>query len=255
MDNRHLFVINTNEQKNHRMATPGQLVQTMAEALGIPVETVTNYDRVLSASGMRSKTGRGRGAAKVTAGDAANLLIAILGSPVAGASVKEAANTCRVYGGMPLVSRFSTSFAKLGLPILDELPDKHTLRDALSALIDSAARGEHFRPFETLETGVNIFMNSVCRISLSSGPFPNAQIFANRGQGLSGELRSIGHLPTLLRLSKATDSAQFVYLPKSARRLPRKYLDQDLHQDRTVSYRTIRALGSLLSEPKSDTVR
>ena len=45
------------------MATPGQLVRVMAEVLFIPVETVTNYDRVLSESGMRSKSGRGRGAA------------------------------------------------------------------------------------------------------------------------------------------------------------------------------------------------
>ena len=80
------------------MATPGQLVQTVADMLGVPAETVTNYDRVLSESGMRSKSGRGRGAAKVTAQDAAYLLIAILGSPIAGASVKEAANTCRRYG-------------------------------------------------------------------------------------------------------------------------------------------------------------
>ena len=88
--------INANDPifgKIRRMATPGQLVKTMAEALGIPAETVTNYDRVLSENGMRSKSGRGRGAAKVTASDAANLLIAILGSPVAGASVKARAKS------------------------------------------------------------------------------------------------------------------------------------------------------------------
>ena len=85
------------------MATPGQLVQTVADMLGVPAETVTNYDRVFQ-SGMRSKSGRGRGAAKVTAQDAAYLLIAILGSPIAGASVKEAANTCRRYGSLPVLA-------------------------------------------------------------------------------------------------------------------------------------------------------
>src|SRR6516165_1680764 len=112
------------------MATPGQLVQAVAQALGIPVETVTNYDRVLSENGMRSKSGRGRGAAKVTAGDAANLLIAIMGSPIAGASVKEAANTCRKYGSLTVTKVSGTSdFGSLGLPTLDQLPNKHTLHE------------------------------------------------------------------------------------------------------------------------------
>src|SRR5258705_11448956 len=66
------------------MATPGQLVKCIAEALGIPEPTVVQYDRLLSENGMRSKGGRGTSAAKVTAVDAANLLIAIMESPVAG---------------------------------------------------------------------------------------------------------------------------------------------------------------------------
>src|SRR5439155_17694246 len=68
------------------MATPGQLVKCIAEALGIPEPTVVQYDRLLAENGLRSKGGRGTSAAKVTAVDAANLLIAIMGSPVAGAS-------------------------------------------------------------------------------------------------------------------------------------------------------------------------
>ena len=59
------------------MATPGQLVQVMADILGIPKATVTQYDRVLAEKGLRSKGGRGTSAARVTSRDAANLLIAL----------------------------------------------------------------------------------------------------------------------------------------------------------------------------------
>ena len=65
------------DRRRVEMATPGQLVQAMATALGISVATVTQYDRQLAENGLRSKGGRGVSAAAVTARDAANLLIAI----------------------------------------------------------------------------------------------------------------------------------------------------------------------------------
>ena len=85
------------------MATPGMLVQVMADTLGISAPTVTQYDRVLSENGLRSKGGRGTSAAKVTAKDAANLLIALMASPVQGGPMRDAADTCRIYGEMPLM--------------------------------------------------------------------------------------------------------------------------------------------------------
>jgi hypothetical protein len=200
----------------------------MAEALGIPAETVTNYDRVLSENGMRSKSGRGRGSAKVTAGDAANLLIAIMGSPIAGASVKEAANSCRTYGSLPVVGYDlgTHNFAKVGLKMLDDLSKKHTLRDGITALIDSAARGEHF-----LKRGAKRYqhtMDSLCSVRLV-GPRPWAVIYADSsiGEGKEFARRTYFDYP-IIRGS-----------------------DKDLHQDRRITYRTIRILGSLLSEPAS----
>src|SRR5258705_2750991 len=83
------------------MATPGQLVKCIAEALSIPEPSVVQYDRLLAENGLRSKGGRGTSAAKVTAGDAANLLIAIMGSPVIGASIKPAIEGCKIYGCLP----------------------------------------------------------------------------------------------------------------------------------------------------------
>ena len=202
------------------MATPGQLVKTMAKALGIPAETVTNYDRVLSENGMRSKSGRGRGAAKVTAIDAANLLIAILGSPVAGASVKEAANTCRTYGS--LRENYRTGFEKLGLPMFDELPNKHTLRDGLSKLIDSAAKLGDLRIPTILADGL-FFIRL-------TGPEPWAEI-------------AIDDSVASVMMGQRKLVAQRVY---TQQRKSRRHTD--LHQTRIVSYRTIRKLGSLLGK-------
>jgi hypothetical protein len=215
-------VINTNELKIRAMATPGELVEAVADVLGIPMETVTNYDRVLSENGMRSKSGRGRGAAKVTAGDAANLLIAIMGSPIAGASVKEAANTCRKYGSLPgSIVAGTNNFASLGLPMLDQL-GKHTLHQGISALIKSAARGEHFRTPGLKET-----TDDFCGIELD-GPRPWAEILAD---GSVGELKEF---------------ARLVYTRPWKK--PVRHREGDLNQSRHTTYRTIRKLGSLLSE-------
>ena len=230
------------------MATPGQLVQVMAESLGIPVETVTNYDRVLSESGMRSKSGRGRGAAKVTASDAANLLIAILGAPVAGASVKEAANTCHTYASLLGLGNIGThDFARVGLKMLDDLPKKHTLLDGISALINSAAEGEHYRKpryakrWEALTDGD-------CQIRLHGPPGGNlwAGIYASSGQGR--EYAYITYSALNKKNVKVQPGAREFTEAEAVEELRRQ---ADLSQQRQVTYRTIRKLGSLLSEAES----
>ena len=128
------------------MATPGQLVKCIAEALNIPEPSVVQYDRLLAESGLRSKGGRGTSAAKVTAVDAANLLIAIMGSPVIGASIKPAIEVCRTYGRLPLKvggnSENLKTFRTLGLTTISKLPTSHTLRDGIAALIEGASVGE-----------------------------------------------------------------------------------------------------------------
>jgi hypothetical protein len=213
------------------MATPRQLVEVMSEALGIPMETVTNYDRVLSENGMRSKSGRGRGAATVTASDAANLLIAILGSPIAGASVKEAANTCRTYGSLPVLGHVAGThkFAKVGLGMMDELPKKHTLRDGISCLIASAAKGNHYGKRGMNNAKHRDAADRSLHIRLD-GPRPWAQIIAGRFLGDDKEFarKVYTNLGDIERFDRA-----------------------DLHQERVITYRTIRKLGSLLSQGRN----
>jgi hypothetical protein len=127
------------------VATPGTLVRAVADMLGAPEATVIQHDRNLVAAGLRSKGGRGLSAAQVTSRHAANLLIAICGSPPFGASVKETVTTYHRYA--PLRAFRGTkpgnfSKVKSQFPSLALLPDGHSFRDALAALIDSIAAGE-----------------------------------------------------------------------------------------------------------------
>jgi len=57
--------------------TPAELAATVAVALGIPTNSVKNYDRKLMEAGLRTKKGHGRGSAIMGAEDAAVLLAAI----------------------------------------------------------------------------------------------------------------------------------------------------------------------------------
>jgi hypothetical protein len=117
------------------MATPRQLVETVAEVLGVSVATVVVHDRNLATAPtpLRSVAGRGRAAARVTAGDAANLLIAVAASE----SVKDSAKTVLCYGDL-----LGESAINSGIRRYDELPANHTFGQALAALIEAAAAKE-----------------------------------------------------------------------------------------------------------------
>ena len=69
-------------------AVLGQLVEAMAEALNVPSGTVVQFDRVLAQEGLRSKSGRGLSAGRVSARDATNLHIAIALRPSRGLQSK-----------------------------------------------------------------------------------------------------------------------------------------------------------------------
>ena len=133
------------------MATPGELVRCISSVLNISEPTVIQYDRNLAAAGLRSKGGRGLSAARVNAQDAANLLIAIVGAPMSGATVKETEATWGRFSplrALPSISSISSlnvsNFSKLKreLPTLGRLRKGHSFKDAVAALIESAALGE-----------------------------------------------------------------------------------------------------------------
>ena len=154
------------------MATPGELVKVIAATLGEDEATVTQHDRNLLIAGLRTKGGRGRSAAKVTAHDAARLLTSVLGSH----RVRDGVDTVRRYlqtqehhahwhqhhpdelrgMGKPNV------WEDYGIPELASLPREHTFIDALAVLITLASEGRlikelgDFHPFE----GIKIIVTS-----------------------------------------------------------------------------------------------
>jgi hypothetical protein len=177
------------------MATPGELVHTIAQALGIPATTVVQHDRNLAAFGLRTKAGRGRSAARVTSVDAANLLIAIGGAPISGASVKESSRTCERYRGLRSygVLQKTGTFLRLTkqLPTLGKLPDKHAFGDAIATLIDAVAAGEFGSPADPFDYP---------HVSVRLGaPLPEA--------GISVELR--GHRVVRLNYRETEESRRY----------------------------------------------
>src|SRR5262245_27054045 len=158
------------------MATPGRLVSEMASALGLTFATVTQYDRALSEAGLRSKSGRGKSASKVTPLDAANLLIGILGSPVSGTAIRDAPTTCRVYGGQRVRALGSRpkDLRRLGLHRLAALPEDHTLLEGVVALFEGAAAGEYIKIPSAKER--DLYCANSCLYLSLVGPTPWAEI-------------------------------------------------------------------------------
>jgi len=148
------------------MATPGQLVRVMADVLGISKPTVVQYDRALAENGLRSKSGRGTSAAKVTSSDAANLLTAIGGSSPLGLSAKNAVEICKQFSALTSIgpAESKSKVSALGLKGLANLPDGHSFERALSALIECAAQPE-FSALDDASVWVQF-----------TGPIPGAQI-------------------------------------------------------------------------------
>jgi hypothetical protein len=122
------------------MATPAQLVEAVSEATGVPLATVTDIDRRLVIADMRTKAGRGRSAARVTALDAARILTAVLAS----AQAKHAAKDVTRYAETRVDKARSGdgSFGAAGLNDLAGLSGRHGFVDGLAALITSAMNGD-----------------------------------------------------------------------------------------------------------------
>ena len=161
------------------MATPGQLVQVMADALGMSKATVFQYDRVLSEHGLRSKRGRGTSAAKVTSHDAANLLTAIAGSSPLGLSAKDSEAICKKFSALRSLGPVGakSELSKRGLESLATLPDGHSFEKALAALIECAGQHE----FSMMKEGT-VWVQFM-------GPTPSAQIVVESLFGIYADTR------------------------------------------------------------------
>lgn len=128
------------------MPTPGRLRDAVASSLDLDVRSVDVHLRNLREAGYISKLKRGRGAAQVTAADAAALLVAATASPF----VKDTVSTYKEYGLLRLGDRRLTlgdgrgklrSAFRRKLPLPDP-PASQTVLDVLSAVIAFDLGGE-----------------------------------------------------------------------------------------------------------------
>jgi hypothetical protein len=119
------------------MASPGQLVRKFSGLLGIAEATIVLHDRNLVVAGLRSKSGRGNSAARVTARDAAHLLVAILGS----SHVKHSAQTVHRYNETRIFKNMSHGYQDSAIAALRNLPSDHSFVDAVEVLVAAAADG------------------------------------------------------------------------------------------------------------------
>jgi hypothetical protein len=117
------------------VVSPGELVSKVSALLGISEPTIVQHDRNLVVAGLRSKSGRGTSAARMTPRDAAHLLVAVLGSHY----VKDSAQTVRSYGETRLHKTMSEGYGHSSVAALINLPRGHSFVDTLEALIAAAA--------------------------------------------------------------------------------------------------------------------
>lgn len=232
------------------MASPGEMVKRIAETFGAPEATVTLHDRNLADAGLRTKGGRGRSAAKMTASDVANLLVAVAGSSM----VKDAVQTVEAYANLPARNgEFSFESEEnrgdfdgnepkrwhlSGFPIatLQGLPAEHTFRDALAALITAAADGSLQEAIGNLpvEMAGEQRIPNMWRIEVILwGPYPQSAIRIYC-RGFS-ERRSYSLIPNdmdaIMKWSKEMNEERYA---------------GDLRQMREFSSKTILAMGDLL---------
>jgi len=218
------------------MASPARLVQTLSEATGVSLATLTDIDRKLVKAGLRSKGGRGFNAARMTPLDAARLLTATLASAqttLAVAAVNRYANT------RADPSRSSDDlFGASGLADLAGLPHQHSFVNGLSALIASAANGALAEQIAAAKP-----LSALPQIEVYA--FTRATYGRIRLAGLANRMTvSVEYLPAPPHPRGRVQSAK--------RRTSATHENAgDLEQSRRISERTILAIANLLIEEPS----
>src|ERR1700733_12181640 len=114
------------------MASSTQLSECVAKQLGLSEPTIALHMRNIREAGFITQGGRGRSAAKMTASDAAHLLIASIGS----LNPKDSVEVVQKYAGIGKLRHMKWQDGLV--PKLDPLLKKHSFVEALTALIESS---------------------------------------------------------------------------------------------------------------------
>jgi hypothetical protein len=236
------------------MATPGKLIKVVADVLGIPEATATTYYRSLREAGLVTKSGRGPSAAKMTVRDAVQLLIAAGGSRAEKDTAEkivrdfdrvQADHSWRrmarpVPGGEPgwldgdgtegdgawVLDGFS-------IPQLQSLPARHSLADALTALIE-AVMADAIVPAHSALSSYGIIVSLY-------GPEPHAGIEIDlHGGGNFSYREEVGY-----QLAEQIDKhpGNHAEIEQSVRRA---YGNGDLKITRQFTHRTIYEIARLM---------
>jgi len=233
------------------MATPGELVHVLAEALGVPEATLVVHDRNLLGAGLRSKKGRGRGAPDVTARDIAHLLTAMLAS----AQVKDSVQSVERYSDTrPYAPRSSERlFTQTGIDELAVLPAGHSFVDALEALFVAASTGSLAKWLTARAAKLKTDKISVApAIKVAAlNPGTSAEIrIAGLRKGIAASVTYMRPSPWD-RPSRRQPGKRGIEARQ--RRVKRKRTETDLEQYRQVSQKTILAAAAALVEDGSET--
>ena len=227
------------------MASPGELVNAVAQVLGVPIATVIVHDRNLVMAGLRTKGGRGRSAAKITSQDVSALLIAVAASSI----VKDSAKIWHDYVGLPINDTESVAGLMTDIPLsaLSLLDNEHTFGQILTALVDSAGDGSmqeliRGNPGRSFHSGLSFSIDHPPEISVRlRGPVPRAEIGVHIGRySISNHY---GGPPTFIDKGGELNTDCVAGWEADALR---RYGPGDLKQTREFSMKTILAMGELL---------
>ena len=228
------------------MASPGELIDIISAVTGIPRPRVFSGHRYLREAHLVTQGGRGPSAAKMSARDAAHILIAACSS----AEIKDSASAIERPGGLvSAAGQWRPSV--LSIPELLELPANHSFADALEALIASASSGTLQRAFMEMEQGqVDLIHDPSPATNIEVtiyGPTPRGAILLEKlvtdeqGAGHRNQENSDRHFYGNLRAEPGSGDLAWYDIST-----PRE-LDSDLQTSATFSHRTIAAIGKLLA--------
>lgn len=229
------------------VASPGQLVRKVSELLGISEATIVQHDRNLVVAGLRSKSGRGSSAARMTARDAAHLLVAVLGSH----HVKDSVQSVRGYCETRLSGYMSAGYRDSSIAALTSLPPDHSFVDAVEALVAAAADGSLGRAiYDAIDEiqGEKIGFPPMIKITVQS-PHQVGDISLGGGEvGIGGPgLHGYGRYALLDPWSRYNSlDIPFEELKAWRKKAEEYYVDTDLTQVRQITAKTILAVGELL---------
>jgi hypothetical protein len=229
------------------VASPGQLVRKVSELLGISEASVVQHDRNLVVAGLRSKSGRGSSAARMTARDAAHLLVAVLGSH----HVKDSVQSVRGYRETRLSEYMSTGYQKSSVTALTSLPPDHSFVDAVEALVAAAADGSLGQAmYEAIDEiqGVKIGFPPIIKITVQSPHQVGDISIGGEEVGIARpSLYGYGRYALLNPWSQHKSLDIPVEELEAWRQKAEEYhIDTDLTQVRQITAKTVFAVGELL---------